>query len=262
MKRLALAFCSVTFPLMLQADGDTPLDGMINRVTTTVSSDYENFYTYNRLIDIGIGFGVGGIVANTPMDENIKNWYQNNIRSKQTDAFSKVAKQFGNGRIMVPVALLCASTKLLDKMDSRVGDWGAYVSRAYIVGVPVLLTGQVLTGGSRPDERSYNSQWRPFADNNGVSGHAYMGAVPFIAVAKMYDESVFIKYTAYACSFLTAWSRINDNAHYTSQVALGWFIAYESVDAVFAQHNKREEISFVPFVDSDGYGIRIKFLVE
>jgi len=41
-----------------------------------------------------------------------------------------------------------------------------------------------------------------------------------------------LRYVLYAASTLTAWSRMNDDGHYTSQAMLGWFMAWESVGAV------------------------------
>ena len=132
-----------------------------------------------------------------------------------------------------------------------------YASRAYFIGAPVLLVTQFATGGSRPKENISESHWKPFDDNNGVSGHAFIGAVPFLTLAQMYDNSA-IKYLAYAGSFLTAWSRINDDSHYFSQAALGWYLAYESVDAVFDRGAKAKNFSVVPVIVKDNYGVQVQ----
>ena len=63
-------------------------------------------------------------------------------------------------------------------------------------------------------------------------------AVPFLTIARMNEENKPVKYLALLASTFTAWSRINDNAHYFSQAALGWYLAYESVDAVFDADEK------------------------
>ncbi len=66
---------------------------------------------------------------------------------------------------------------------------GVYASRAYLVGAPAMLLMQNVTGGSRPEEMDHGSKWDPFHDDNGVSGHAFMGAVPFLTLANMYDDN-------------------------------------------------------------------------
>jgi hypothetical protein len=56
---------------------------------------------------------------------------------------------------------------------------------------------------------------------------------------------------------LSAWSRINDDYHFTSQALLGLYLAYESVDAVYETNNRDQNISFIPIIGDDFYGINI-----
>jgi membrane-associated phospholipid phosphatase len=68
-------------------------------------------------------------------------------------------------------------------------------------------------------------------DTTGVSGHSFIGAVPFLSAAKMADN-LWLKAGFYAASALPALSRINDYDHYPSQVFLGWWLAYLGASAV------------------------------
>ena len=129
------------------------------------------------------------------------------------------------------------------------------MARAYLVGGLALLAAQRLTGASRPGETNYQSSWKPFNDDNGVSGHALIGAVPFLTVAKMCEDKKVIKSICYLLSSVTAWSRINDNAHYTSQAVLGWYLAWETTDAVNSQGEKEQSVTFVPIFEKDGLGL-------
>ncbi|SFV50820.1 hypothetical protein-signal peptide and transmembrane prediction [hydrothermal vent metagenome] len=220
-----------------------------------IQNDYKNFYSTDSLYKMGIVFIVGGVAANSNIDQYLQNEYQNNLRNTTTDNISKTMKSFGEGRYTIPIALLATSLQYI-KPESSVGKWGEYVSRSYFVGAPALLVMQRVTGGSRPGERDYNSRWKPFKDNNGVSGHAFMGAVPFLVIANMNQENPYIKYTAIIASFFTAWSRINDNAHYTSQAFLGWYMAYQSVHSVCGKDLKNK-YAIVPFQKNDIYGLNI-----
>jgi membrane-associated phospholipid phosphatase len=94
-------------------------------------------------------------------------------------------------------------------------------------------------GASRPDED--DSRWRPFEDTNGVSGHSFMGAVPFITAAEM-AENPYIRYSLYLGSMLCGWSRINDDRHYLSQAALGWWIAYLSVSCCKGAEKREKQV--------------------
>lgn len=222
-----------------------------------VIRDYKSFYSLDRLTRLGIGFGVGAVGANTNIDTQVQNWYQDNIRSKRTDDFSKTVKVFGEGKYLIPLSLLSASINYFDA-ESPVGVWGVYTSRAYLTGTPALLLMQKITGASRPGETDHDSKWRPFDDNNGVSGHAFMGAIPFLTLANMYDDNKVVKYLAYAASFATAWSRVNDDSHYLSQAALGWYMAFESVDAVFDADREKKNISITPMIGRDSYGVSVQ----
>ena len=76
-----------------------------------------------------------------------------------------------------------------------------------LVGAPATGVLQVAIGASRPSETAAGSRWRPFHDNNGVSGHAFVGAVPFLAAAK-YTDNRLLQVALIAASTVTASSRI------------------------------------------------------
>lgn len=172
---------------------------------------------------------------------------------KKTDNYSKIAKTFGEWKYLIPVSILAGSTYYTNP-DSEIGKWGINSVRAYAVGVPALLAMQTITGASRPKE-SGSSNWKPFNDNNGVSGHAFIGAIPFLTIAKM-NTNKPIKYMSYVASGLTAWSRVNDDAHFISQAVLGWYMAYESVGSVFDTNNN-DKFSITPLIGNDTYGFNI-----
>jgi hypothetical protein len=93
------------------------------------------------------------------------------------------------------------------------------------------------TGGDRPTEG--DSKWGAFNNFHGISGHTYFSAVPFITAAKMSDNP-YQKAIFYGLSTLTGLGRINDDKHYFSQVALGWYIAYLSCAVVEKGTGPRE----------------------
>jgi len=232
-------------------------------ISETIADDYSNFYTRDRLIRMGIVFGVGGIAANTNVDMSIRNWYQDNVRSEKTDSWASSggvdlafnAKFFGEGKYMVPVALLAASVNYFDN-DTAVGNWGANASRAYIVGLPPMWLMQGTLGAARPGDTPDGSSWHtPFSHSNGVSGHSFVGAVPFLTIAAMNPDNAWVRYPAYLASAAAGWSRVNDDKHFPSQVVLGWYMAWEAVDAVMDSNKKKKGLTIAPMVDIDGFGI-------
>jgi len=205
--------------------------------------DIKSFYTEETFFDLFIGFSVAGVMANTPIDQKIANYYQDHIRSKETDELSAIFKKFGGNKELAIVFGTGLTVGYLLE-DTKIGDFvfdlSANVARSIIVGLPIMLFGQVLTGADRPCSGN-GSAWHPFQNDHGVSGHAYMGAVPFLATAYMFN-SPLIKIPLYFGSTLTGLSRINDNKHYTSQVLLGWLVAWTACVAV-NNTNLRLEIS-------------------
>ncbi|MFC1524339.1 hypothetical protein ACFL6N_06070 [Thermodesulfobacteriota bacterium] len=228
-----------------------------------IVQDHRNYYSWRNLWSLGIAFGVGGAMAYSDIDEDVREWYQDDVRSSSTDDFAEIVKNFGEGEIMIPLTLLAAGAGYFIPEESRaspIGEWGLKTTRSYLVGVPSMLLMQRVTGASRPDESSSGSEWNFSKDNNGVSGHAFMGAVPFMTVAGM-NDNLMVKILSYGASMLCAWSRINDDDHYVSQAALGWFMALQASDSVFQTDRDREKsYSFliVP-MGADGVGIMLAF---
>lgn len=225
----------------------------------TIKQDHKNFYSSGRLIRLGIALGIGGIMANTNIDGKIQDEYQDHLRSSSTDNVAHVVKTFGEGTYLIPLALFTAALPEIipeSSATSIIGHWGRLTSRAYLVGGPPLLLLQRATGASRPGESDDGSHWKPFNDTNGVSGHAFIGAVPFLSAARM-SSNRLLRYSLYAASTLTAWSRINDNDHYTSQAILGWYLAWEAVGAVSESNEKNQAWKVSPLLLNDGVGIQI-----
>ncbi len=222
-----------------------------------VYKDYKNFYSCRNLEKLTIGLGISGISANTSVDRKIKNRYQDSVRSKGTDHFSDVAKQFGNGVVTIPIYLgVTIFGKLANnmKLTSTIGKWGSKSLRTILVGAPLMLFLQPALGSSRPEED--NSYWHPFKDNNGVSGHSFMGAVPFITAAEMTDN-LYLKSLLYFGSTLCGLSRINDNAHYFSQSVLGWWLAYLASTSVKETNHNTQRVDIFPAFIPDGAGIMV-----
>jgi membrane-associated phospholipid phosphatase len=189
----------------------------------TVTSDFETFYLGRaNLARLGIGIAAAAVPANTNVDRWIRDKVQRNLRSGGTDDIAKVAKVPGSAIVSVPVYIGAYGAGHLLR-NPTVTEWSQRSFRATIVGAPALLVVQSAIGSDKPEDGS--SHWNPFHSSNGVSGHAYIGAVPLITAAEM-SESPYRKGLFLALSTLPGLSRINDDAHYFSQSALGWYFAY------------------------------------
>jgi len=226
-------------------------------------TDQQNYYSNESLGALAVGFAIGSAVANTKLDASLRNSYQKNIRGTHTDEYSEALhtpKVLGNGYLAIPAfagAALVGSWLDDVPLGDAASEWGQRSLRTILVGAPPMLAMQLVTGASRPGETDDGSHWKPFQDNNGVSGHSFMGAVPFICAAKMTDNPYW-KVAFYVGSTLGAFSRINDDRHYSSQVMLGWWMAYVAASAV--DHTQQDKnLTIFPLLIADGVGVGIEY---
>ncbi len=222
----------------------------------SVCSDYRNYYNRRTMAKLACGLVLGSVLANTSMDQDVQDWYQQDQRGIDSDNFSEFWKTFGEGHLFIPAyACLAVAGKFVEDWPvvGPVGDFGARTTRAYLVGAPPLLFMQFMLGASRPGETNHSSHWDPFQDTNAVSGHAFIGAVPFITAAQMTD-SIVLKSGLYACSTLTGFSRINDDCHYLSQAVLGWWMAYLACEAIDQTQLNQNGMTFMPIASTDSVG--------
>lgn len=206
----------------------------LSRVGYKVLEDYRNFYDCESLACTTAAFGAGALMANTGFDVTLQNAWQQSVTPTDVGTFFSDCKDIGEGRYSIPIFAAAATAGLFmegQPLGDAIGGWGSRSLRIIAVGAPPLYVLQLATGASRPDESPLGSEWVAFNDNNGVSGHAFMGAVPFLAAATMVEDP-WAKGSLYVCSTFVGFSRMTDNAHYPSQVFLGWYLAFASAMAV------------------------------
>jgi hypothetical protein len=222
-----------------------------------IRSDYRHYYSWATMRDLWLAVGGGAVLANTSLDEDFQSWYQRDVRSSDTDDFAVFWKTFGEGEIFIPAYVGLALIGGIFEDQPLIGPLGEFsyrVTRGYLVGAPPMLVMQYLLGASRPGEASVGSQWKPFDDSNSVSGHAFVGAVPFITAAKM-SHNPWMKATFYTLSTFTAWSRVNDDDHYLSQACLGWWMAYLACRAADDTEHEDRCFTFTPLVTPEVTGV-------
>ena len=228
-----------------------------------VLEDYRNFYDCESLVCLTAAFGAGALMANTGFDVTMQNAWMKGVEPTGMGSFFSGCKVLGEGMYALPVFATAAATGLVfegNPTGDVVGEWGSRSLRMFVVGGPPLYAMQWVTGGSRPgDNPPDGSRWHMFNDNNGVSGHAFVGAIPFLAAADMV-ESPLLKGTLYVCSTFVGFSRMTDNAHYPSQIFLGWYLAWASARAVSAteMHFSGMEVRIVPLPMADLGGMAVE----
>ena len=233
----------------------------LSRTGHKVWNDYRNFYDCEGLVCLSAAFGAGALMANTGFDDTMQTAWQNGVEPTGLGTFFSGCKDIGEGKYALPVFGAAAATGLVfegNPFGDVVGEWGSRSLRMFVVGAPPLYVLQLATGAGRPSD-GRGSHWQFFNDNNGVSGHAFVGAIPFLAAADMV-ESPLLKGTLYVCSTFVGFSRMTDNAHYPSQVFLGWYLAWASSRAVSMteMHFAGMEVRVVPLPMADLGGVALE----
>jgi hypothetical protein len=242
---------------VVRSEEEPKLPARAEAIKETIFSDYKNFYSLGNLGRLGAGLGMGAILANTSMDRDVRDWYQGDVRDGTTDNLSQAVGDLGSSAVAVPAfagaALIGEFTKD-SPLGSVVGEWGRRSLRAFITGGPPLLFLQYGLGGARPTEG--DSHWRPFSEDNSVSGHSFNGAIPFLTAARMV-ENPYLKWSLYLASPLIGLTRINDDQHYLSQVSLGWWLAFLAMESVDKTEARKKEVSVIPIPIHDGLGVLV-----
>ncbi|MBU6222515.1 MAG: phosphatase PAP2 family protein [Planctomycetes bacterium] len=228
-----------------------------------VLEDYRNFYSCDGLVCLTAAFGAGALMANTGFDTTMQAAWQRSVVPTDLGTFFADCKDIGEGRYALGVFGAAGLVGLA--LEGRpgadiVGEWGSRSLRMFIVGAPPVYFLQLATGASRPsDLSSAGSQWKPFTDDNGVSGHAFVGAIPFLAAADMVESPV-AKGALYVCSTFVGFSRMTTDSHFPSQVFLGWYLAWASSRAVSGteMHFAGMEVSVVPLPMADLGGLAVE----
>jgi len=224
-------------------------------------ADCGNYYAWDSTANLLLGLAGASVLANTSLDQDFQDWYQEDVWSEGTDDFAKVWRRCGDGRLIVPAfGLMAVIGRKYDHTPcgSVLGELGFRTERAYLVGTPSMLFLQYCLGAARPGESEYESRWTPFEECHGVSGHAFIGAVPLITAAQM-TENPWLKTGFYACSLLPTWCRLDQNSHYLSQCWLGWWMAYLACRAVSNTDRQFDQLAFAPVATPEMVGIGAVF---
>ena len=229
-----------------------------------LANDQANFYSRDSILALGLVFGSGAAIANSSADAQIQKHFQSSVRGASSDDWFNslhASKELGNGVYTLPImGAAWLANEYVDGPPAfeHFGTWGERSMRGFIVGAPPLIVMQRLTGGSRPYETNEGSEWHPFRDNNGVSGHAFMSSLPFITAAKMTDNP-WEKSLWYLGSTLGPLSRVNDNAHYPSQIGMGWAMAFVAATAVQQSDTGKRGWRLLPEAPTGGSGFALSY---
>ena len=206
-----------------------------------------------------VGTGVAGMMF---LDENLKDFAQDDMRSSTTDGIADWTRPFGDSKIMFPamaggylVGAVTGSKRLT--AASLLGLQSLAIAAGITEGV------KNIAGRERPNKTddAFNFNGWSGDDKSFPSGHATHAFAVATVFALEYRDSYIVPPVAYGLASLAAYSRINDNKHWVSDVVVGAGIGF--LVGVLTHRlspfrpGSNPNISFLPMVGRDKKGISI-----
>jgi len=162
---------------------------------------------------------LGGIAATSVLDETVRSDAQRE-RSPSSDAVAAVARHLGQPEVFVtvPAAVFAVGVVAGRPAVRRAGE---RIAAAVALAAVVELTTKLAVGRLRPNQVQEPYDLRPFSGASAFpSGHTTMA---FALATALADElrRPWASVGLLAAATGTAWSRVNDNRHWLSDVTAG-----------------------------------------
>ena len=207
-----------------------------------------------------LGLAVSGIGAAASLDQTAKDHIQSH-RTAGEDRFFRGYQNLGSigsfgviGAFEIwgeGVADVTAKNAAMDALAASVigpGLIGSFVKYA--------------AGRVRPNAAVRTFDFRPFSGNQSFpSGHAAQAFAVATSIAEN-DPSWWVQTLCYGGAGLVGYARIEQNAHYTSDVVAGAILGWSVARAVVHRHqgfSRSNEVTLSPFLMEGGGGLVLHF---
>lgn len=194
--------------------------------------------------------GIGAIMS---LDNPIYEEIQRN-RTESMDDFASAVQGFGSYPSFGIMGAFYAAGALLDNERAKTVAMDAFASSLVSAGM-ITATLKVVVGRNRPNEEEGAYRFKPFgSDHSFPSGHTTQAFSLASVIAEHYDER-WIDITSYGIATLVGLARIEQEAHFPSDVVAGAVIGI-LVGKAIVRYNKgyRTGITLTPRGDSQAMG--------
>lgn len=195
-------------------------------------------------------------------DQKIKNWVQEN-RNDTSNRVSRFARPFGDGKYTLPPLFMFYLYGYFFRNDRA--QRTAMLSLESFV-VSGIFTSFIKFAGHRhrPSTGDPSNTWDgpsiSISNLSFPSGHSCSAFAIAVVIASEYRDIVFVPPLAYGVATLTALSRVNDNAHWTSDVFFGSVIGYFTGKAILNLNSKgNKNFSLLPVIAHRYAGLLLKY---
>jgi membrane-associated phospholipid phosphatase len=173
----------------------------------------------------------GGVASLFLVDGPVRQFAQDR-RSPGLDRAAAGFRQLGEPVVVLPASLGAWGLGLA-RDDDDLAHTGARATTSLMVATVLVHVGKLILGRERPSVSGNAFAYDPFSgltDKSLPSGHT---AIAFAFASSLADDDRSVARIAlYAAATGTAWSRVNDNKHWASDVALGAVVGMTSAKLV------------------------------
>lgn len=197
-------------------------------------------------------------------DGDLKVWMQNK-RSNSTNTVAAVGRPFGDGRYVLPAlgTLYCYGRLSGNGRAQRVALLGceSVVISGAITGAVKYLSHKRRPSSVETDEIPWGGPAASTAHLSFPSGHSACAFAVGTVFAKEYEDTPLVPLLAYTAATLCAYSRVNDNAHWVSDVVVGSVIGHLTARAVVARHGgvRTTRLGLEPVLGERGTGLSLSY---
>ena len=217
--------------------------GLVSHTTSVLTSPLA--WHSSNWIRLTLIMSIATIAADD--EEELQAWVQKR-RNTNTDRIAGFVRPFGDGKYTMPaLATLYAYGHFADNTKAR---------RTALLGVESFIINGVLTGiikhvthKHRPapgnlDDVRWDGPDAGVANRAFPSGHTSSAFAVATVVASEYEDTGLVGPLAYGAATLCGLSRMNDNAHWLSDVIIGAALGHFTARAVMGMHGRPERRCF------------------
>lgn len=187
-------------------------------------------------------------------------------RTSITEELAFVGEKFGSWPIGVSAAGYVLGVVIKDDKVKRIAK---VALKATIISGLITRAAKMTFSRTRPNSADSPYEFGGFDISNSnvsfPSGHTTTAFAFATIIAEHYKEkSKVIPVLAYAAATMAGWSRVHDNAHWASDVAVGALIGHLTAKLIYAHEyntdrNEKWDMSFYPVFNSDFAGFFFEF---
>lgn len=248
-KIIPLAFLVFLLAIAEPVEANAP-SNLANRHTHDVKSSFTQPLTDANSNVIDMPIVKQGASTGSSLDQQVQNWVQSH-RTIGCDKVAHIGRQFGEPKYVLPtLGVVYLYGK--NEHNLRLKNTALVGARSVLVANGITQALKWTFHRHRPNSGSPRDTWDgPSLSPKHVSfpsGHSATAFAWATVVASEYHDKPGVSSLAYSAAALTAFSRVNDNEHWLTDVLVGSAIGYYTAKTII--HRQRP-------VDSESPGTAV-----